>query len=95
MKTIIRSRDSGKAKELLTYAQENHATVLTQDKRALQVKADNYGLHDINIMDYEDLENDDYDICTPIVIHNADKFLTYVLDRYYGLNPIGFTATEE
>ena len=94
MKTIIRGRDSGKAKELLTFAHDNDAIVLTQDKRALQVKANSYGIQ-TDIIDYEDLEDDNYNLQRPVVVHNADKFLTYVLDRYYGLIPIGLTATEE
>lgn len=95
MKIIVRGRDSGKAKELLAYARANNAAVLTQDKRSFQVKADGYGYHDITILDYQDLQDDNYDLNTPIVIHNGDKVLYTLMDKYYGLSVKGFTATEE
>lgn len=95
MKTIIRGRDSGKAKELLQYARENKASVITQNKKALKVKADSYNFYDVNIIDYNDLKNDEYDWRAPVVVHNADKMLYTLLDKYYGLTLIGFTATEE
>lgn len=93
MKAIIRGRDSGKAKELLAYAREHNAAVLTQDKHTFKVKATGYGYNDIEILDYQDLHNDNYDWNTPIVVHNADKLLYYLLNKYYGLTTIGFSAT--
>ncbi len=94
MKTIIRNRDSGKAAELLTYAREQGAAVVTQNKRAFKVKASSLGYDDIEILDYEDLIHDNYDENKPIVIHNGDKFLAYWADKFFGLNVIGFSATE-
>ena len=95
MKVIIRGRDSGKAKELLAYAREHHAAVLTQDKHTFKVKAAGYGYDEIEILDYQDLYNDNYNWNTPIVVHNADKLLYYLMDKYYGLTTIGFTLTIE
>ena len=95
MLTIINNRDTGKAQQLLTAAREKNAIILTQDKRAFKVKAHSYGYDDIKILDYEDLENDDYDLTQPVLLHNADKILEYLFDRYYGLKPIGFSATME
>ena len=43
MKTIIRNRDSGKAKELLQYAREHNAFIVTENKRAFRVKAHSLG----------------------------------------------------
>lgn len=54
MKTII----CGKAQELLAFARKKNATILTQDKRAFQVKAESYGYNDIAIIDYDDLQHD-------------------------------------
>ena len=71
MKTIIRGRDSGKAKELLAFAHERNAAVLTQDKHAFKVKAENYGYGDVEILDYQDLHNDNYNWRTPIVVTNV------------------------
>ena len=79
MKTIIRGRDSGKAKELLQYARENNALVVTENKRAFQVKANSLGYKDVTIVDYEDLSNTDFtNEFSSIVIHNADKWLEEV-----------------
>ena len=95
MKVIIRTRDSGKAKELLEYANEKGAAILTQNKRAFRVKADSLGFKDVEIIDYEDLRYDNYSLDTPIVIHNADKAIQFFADKYYGVSVIGFTATQE
>ena len=95
MITIIQNRGTGKAKKLLETAREKNATIITQDKRAFEVKAKSYGFSDVEILDYEDLEEDNYTIDKPVLVHNGDKFLEYLLDRYYGLNIVGFSATQE
>ena len=95
MITIIQNRGTGKAKKLLETACEKNATIITQDKRAFEVKAKSYGFSDVEILDYEDLEDDNYTIDKPVLVHNGDKFLEYLLDRYYGLDIIGFSATQE
>ena len=95
MKTIIRDRDSGKAAELLKYAQAHGAAVITQNKRAFAVKAAALGFENIDILDYDDLKHENYDQHKPIVIHNADKMLYWLICKDYGLETIGFTATAE
>ena len=95
MITIIQNRGTGKAKKLLETAREKNATIITQDKRAFEVKAKSYGFSDVEILDYEDLEDDNYTIDKPVLVHNGDKFLEYLLDRYYGLDIVGFSATQE
>lgn len=94
MLTIIRNRDSGKARQLLEAARKNHCAILTQDKAAFEVKAHSYGFDDVEIIDYEDLKDDTYDYGSNILIHNGDKTLQWLFDYFYGLNVIGFTATE-
>ena len=94
MKTIIRNRDSGKAAELLAYAREQGAAVVTQNKRAFKVKASSFDYDDVEILDYEDLIHDNYDENKPIVVHNGDKCLFYLMDKFFGLSVIGFSATE-
>lgn len=93
MKAIIRNRDSGKAQELLQFAKENNAIILTQDKRAFSVKAESYGYNTVEIIDYDDLQHDNYDLTKSLVIHNGDKVLKWLFDRYYNIDVIGFTAT--
>ena len=93
MKTIIRGRDSGKAKELFQLAREQDAYIVSQNKRALQVKADSLGYNDIAIIDYEDLDNETHE--GKVLIHNADKWLKTVFYNTFGVEVIGFSATEE
>ena len=93
MKVIIRERDSVKAKDILKFARENKCMILTMDKRGFQVKADSLGFSDIEIVDFDDLHNDNYDFTKPVVIHNVDKVLKFLMDYYYGLDVQGFSAT--
>lgn len=94
MFTIIRDRDSGKAKQLMEIAIKNHGTILTQNKRALLVKAHSYGFENLNIIDYDDLRNGDYHLPdTPVYVHNGDKVLSWLLEKYYGIKIDGFSAT--
>lgn len=90
---IIRDRDSGKAKELLAAARELNCSILTQDKKAFEVKAKGYGYPDVNIIDYEDLKNDNYEYGGDILIHNGDKVFEWIFDYFYGINVKGFSAT--
>ena len=93
MYTVIRNRDSGKAKELLEYARENNCIIITQDKRSFKVKAKNYGFNDVEIIDYEDLDNDSYPLGVKAVVHNGDKMLKDLIDRFYYIEVIGMSAT--
>lgn len=95
MITIIGNRGSGKSKELLAQARANNAIILTKDKRGFEVKKKSYGYEDVDILDYDDLENDDYNLTRPILIHNVEHYLSYMSDRYYGLKVLGFSATKE
>lgn len=95
MITIIRDRETGKAREVLQIAQENNAIVVTPDARAFRVKAHGYGIDDVQIASYEDLEWHLIDIQRPVIFHNLDKVLPYIARDYYGLKTdvIGFSAT--
>lgn len=96
MKVIINTRGSGKSKQLLETASKiKNAIILTQDKRAFEVKMKSYGYHNIEIIDYDDLKNDNYPFDAIIFVHNGDKLLSYLLNHYYGLELGGFTATME
>ena len=96
MKIIINTRGSGKAKQLLEAASKvENAVILTQDKRAFEVKMKSYGYYGIKVIDYNDLKEDNYPFDGIVFIHNGDKLLSYLLDNYYGLKLGGFTATME
>ena len=93
MLTIIRDRDSGKARQLLEAARKLNCAILTQDKDAFEVKAHSYGFDDIKIIDYEDLKDDNYEYGGNMLIHNGDKMLEWLFDYFYGINVKGFSAT--
>lgn len=89
MKTIIRDRETGKARQLIEYAAENNAVIAAENPDAFRVKAASYGYPDIKVIDWVKILMGD----TPqkFVIHNVDKFLKYA----FGNNCIGFSATLE
>lgn len=92
MKTIIRERESGKARQLVEYAAENNAIVAAENPDAFRVKAISYGFPNVEIVSWSDVLCDDlYLPHKKFVIHNADKFLQYAC----GENCIGFSATLE
>ena len=96
MKAIIDKRGSGKIKKLLEIASKTpYSIVLTQDKRALKVKANSYGYNNLEIIDYQDLQDDNYPLGANVFVHNGDKVLYELLNTYFGLNVSGFTATLE
>ncbi len=95
MLTIIDERDSGKAEKLLAAARQNNAFIITQNKRAFQVKAHNLGYDDITIVDYDDLQLDNYPIALPALVHNGDKMLHWLLSKYFLIDALGFSATKE
>lgn len=95
MITIIQNRNTGKTRELLQTALDNNAIVLTSNKKGLQVKAKSYGFKNIEIISYEDLEKDSYSFNKPLLIHNCEKVIQYLFDRYYNLNVFGFSMTKE
>ena len=92
MLAIIRNRDTGKAHQLLAAARENNAFIITQDKRAFQVKAHSYGFDDVPIVDYQDMTNNEYPANKSVMIHNGDKMLKWFLERF-GLELVGYSAT--
>ena len=95
MISIVDARGTGKSKQLIEAAQKANAIILTKDKRGFEVKAKQYGFEDVDILDYEDLENDDYTLARPIMIHEVNYALDYLFDRYYGLKVEGYSGTKE
>lgn len=54
MLRIIDSRGSGKTSRLMLIAKENNATLVCANPAAMEVKAQAYGLSDINFISYHD-----------------------------------------
>lgn len=92
MKTIIRDRETGKARQLIEYAAENDAVIAAENPDAFRVKARSYGFPNVEIVSWNDVLCDDlYLPHQKFVIHNADKFMRWA----FGQNLIGFSATLE
>jgi len=95
MITIVRGRDSGKARELLVAARDMKAVIASDDPERLRDKANRYGIYEVSICSYDDLMAGDAEISQhPIMIQNVDKFLEF----YFGMsnqNIVGFSATLE
>lgn len=94
MKIIIQKRGTGKSKELMKAALDTpQGAILAYDKRAIKVKATNYGFDDLPIYDYSDLEKDNVPLDSKLFVLNGERFLQYLVDRYYNMEVLGFTAT--
>ena len=78
MKVIARPAETGKTRELLEYAANHEGQVLTTDKRSLQVKARAYGI-DVEIIDLNDLEEDDYNHDKYLYIHKLEDVVQELL----------------
>ena len=91
MKVIARPAESGKTRELLEYAAEHNGQVLTVEKRALQVKAQSYGI-DVEIIDLNDLlEEDNYNHDKDIYVHKLED----VTQELLGYQIAGFSIRME
>lgn len=92
MKLIYGGRGTGKTRQLLEYAVENRATVITKNARALRVKAQSYGIN-VDIAEADSLtENTLFD--KRIVIHELDYYLKDYFNKR-GSWIMGATMTED
>ena len=92
MKLIYGSRGTGKTRQLLEYAAESQATVITKNARALRVKAQSYGIS-VDIVEADSLtENTLFD--KRVVIHNLDDYLEDYFNKR-GSWIMGATMTED
>ena len=74
---------------------ELNAMILAGNSRALRQKAHTLGYDDIEINGFGDLKNDDYSIAKPALVDESSFFLATLLEKYYGIEMIGFSETEE
>ena len=92
MKLIYGGRGTGKTRQLLEYAAENRATVITRNARALRVKAQSYGIS-VDIVEADSLtENTLFD--KRVVIHDLDDYLKDYFNKR-GSWIMGATMTED
>lgn len=96
MKAIARPIGTGKTKELLLAAQEAGGMVLTTNKRALQVKAQSYGIDNVKIVDWDDLlYRDDELNDLPLFVHKLDDVMEEYFWDDYGLKLTGYSIALE
>ena len=95
MDVIINGRGTGKTKLLFDAARKNNGIILAYNKRAIKTKAHEYGYDDLEIIDYEDLNNDDFSLGKKIYSINGDKLLNWLMETYYNIQIGGFTATTD
>lgn len=92
MKTIIRDRETGKARQLIEFAAAEDATIAAENPDAFRVKALNYGYPNIKIISWEDvMVNIEEPLPDKLIIHNMDKMMYWWLGNHL----IGFSATLE
>ena len=77
MISIINGRDTGKTKQLLELARHKGAKSL--------------GYEDIDIIDYQDLNQDLFNFTHPLIIHQVDNALKYLFDFWYNSEVIGYS----
>lgn len=90
MKVIARPMGTGKTEELLRIAAENKALVLTDNKSDLQAKANAYGIA-VQIIDFDDLNDNNYQDYDRIYIHKLDDIIDNWLWSEYSLNLKGYS----
>ena len=95
MINIIGPRGSGKTTRLFEKAKELNAMILTTNSRALREKANSLGYKELEINGFGNLKNDDYSIAKPALVDNTDIFLATMLEKYYNIEMIGGSITED
>lgn len=90
---IIGPRGTGKTTKLFELARKNNAMILTSNSRAMREKARSRGYEDVEIIGYGDLDNDDYSLNKNVLVDNADDVLNYLMNKFYSIKVIGYTAT--
>ena len=90
MKIIARERGTGKTEELLRLASEDKALVLTSNKRALQEKANAYGIP-VQIVDLNDLIYGNYTDYDRLYVHKLDDVMEDYFWKDFSLNLKGFS----
>lgn len=92
MKVIAKPRGTGKTRELLTEAALNGGQVLTINKRALQNKADAYGMSDVLILEWNDMMYGGYDTNKPLYIHKAEEVFQQLFKEDFELKLEGLSV---
>lgn len=90
---VIGPRGTGKTTKLFELARKNNAMILTSNSRAMREKARSREYEDIEIIGQGDLDNDNYSLNKDVLVDNADDVLNYLMNKFYSIKVIGYTAT--
>ena len=92
MKVIAKPRGTGKTRELLNEAAQHNGQILTINKRALQAKADAYGITNLLILEWDDMMYGGYDTNKPLYIHKADEVFQQLFKEDFELKLEGMSV---
>lgn len=93
MTRIIDKRGTGKTNRLMLLAKENNAVFVCSNPDAMKVKAQTYGINNIQFISYNNfIHNFDPEI-TNYVIDELEIFIQYIFTS--GLSLIGYSLSIE
>ena len=91
---IINKRGTGKTKRLLQLAKANNATFVCRDAKSMKLKAHEYGLDGVDIIDYYDALMRGYKPdSSGVFIDELDGFLCSIFG--YGGQVKGYSISED
>ncbi len=90
MNRIIDGRGTGKTSKLLTFAKEINADVVCSNPRAMEYKAEKYGVTDVNFISYDKFST---------VLNHSNDYVIDDLEEFiksaFGQNLKGYTITKD
>lgn len=87
-KYIIGENNSGKTRKMLETAKKNNLTVVCKNPSAMRIKAKSYGIDNLRIVTYDDVNSYDNN---SIAIDEIGEFFKY----YFDVKLESFTITSE
>lgn len=93
MDLILGERGSGRTLRCFHYARKNNAIIISNNARALRVKAKALGFNDIEILTLEEL--DDNYINRNALLHKWDENIKNQLKHHTGVNITAISFAEE
>lgn len=91
MVRIMDGRGTGKTFRLMLLAKETKGILVCENPRAMEVKAQRYGLSGFECISYRDLIDHEYDEAKPVYIDEIDLFFRDV----FGGKVAGYSLSEE
>ena len=79
MYRIIEGRGTGKTSRLMLLAKETNGTIICSNPKAMEAKAQGYGIVGINFMSYSDFLNTADEFIGNYYIDEAESFIQYYI----------------